>query len=139
MTPENEIITVDAANNHGGKIVFASDVIATIANLAATEIEGVDSMSSTVVEGISGMLSSKKGLTRGVKVEASDESATVTLNLVVKYGYKIHEICEKVQLNVKNSIETMTGLTVHAVNISVQSIAFEKIAPMVKAKENPAE
>ncbi|MBQ9832544.1 MAG: Asp23/Gls24 family envelope stress response protein, partial [Clostridia bacterium] len=86
-------------------------------------------MSGSVVQDISGMLSSKKGLTKGVKVEVNEDTAAVDLNIVVKYGYKIHELCRKAQENVKSAIEMMTGLKVTVVNIAVQSIVFEKEEP----------
>ncbi|MBQ2661436.1 MAG: Asp23/Gls24 family envelope stress response protein [Clostridia bacterium] len=127
MATENEIVVSNGIDTtEGGKVVFATDVIATIANLAATEIDGVVSMSGSMVEDISGILSSKKGLTKGVKVEIEDDTTAVDLSVVVKYGYKLQEVCKKAQDNVKNAIEMMTGLKVKSVNISVQSIVFEK-------------
>lgn len=127
MATENEIVVSNGIDTtEGGKVVFATDVIATIANLAATEIDGVVSMSGSMVEDISGILSSKKGLTKGVKVEIEDDTTAVELSVVVKYGYKLQEVCKKAQDNVKNAIEMMTGLKVKSVNISVQSIVFEK-------------
>ena len=63
-----ESISMEAMDIQGGKITFAPDVIATIASLAANEVEGVDSLGGTVVEGITGMLS-KKSMTKGVKVD----------------------------------------------------------------------
>lgn len=127
MTTETEIVVSEGIDTaQGGKVVFATDVIATIASLAATEIEGIVSMNGTMVQDISGMLSTKKGLTKGVKVEVEDDTTAVELNVVVKYGYKLNEVCKKAQENVKSAIEMMTGLTVTSVNIAVQSIVFDK-------------
>ena len=120
-------ISTDVQAIEGGKIVFAPDVIATIANLAASEVEGVSSLSGSVVEGITGMLGGKKSLTKGIKVEfSSEEVATIDISVIVKYGYKIHEVCQNIQKRVKTTIETMTGLSVSAVNVAVQSISFDK-------------
>ena len=119
-------ISTDVNAIEGGKIVFAPDVIATIANLAASEVDGVDSLSGTVADNISGMLGGKKSLTKGVKVDLTEETTTIDISVVVKYGYKIHEVCQAIQKKVKSTIETMTGLHVGSVNISVQSISFEK-------------
>ncbi len=127
MTAETEIVVSEGIDTaQGGKVVFATDVIATIANLAATEIEGIVSMSGTMVQDISGILSTKKGLTKGVKVDVEDDTTSVELNVVVKYGYKLNDVCKKAQENVKNAIEMMTGLKVASVNIAVQSIVFDK-------------
>lgn len=127
MATGSEIIVTEGINaEQGGKVVFATDVIATIANLAATEIDGIVSMSGTMVQDLTGIINTKKGLTKGVKVDVEDDTTAVELNVVVKYGYKIHEICKKAQENVKNAIEMMTGLKVANVNITVQSIVFDK-------------
>ena len=136
MVAENEISS-DIIDVQGGRITFAPDVIATIANLAAAEIDGVDGMSGNVAENISGMLNSKKNLTKGVRVEVSEDVVSVELAVIVKYGYKIHEVCHNIQRSIKNAIETMTGLRVLQVNVSVQSISFEKGSQ--KKAESPAE
>ena len=108
-------------------------MIATIASLAAAEVEGVEGMAGGVVEGITGMLNNKKSMTKGVKVEVNEEQVTVEINVIIKYGYKLHEVCANIQSGTKNAIETMTGLTVSAVNVFVSSISFEK------AKKQPAQ
>ncbi len=125
MAQDTEIYSQITSSDGGGKIIFATDVIATIAGLAATEVEGVDSLSGTVVEGITGMLG-KKNLTKGIKVEVKEDEVALDMSLSVKYGTKIHEVCYKVQQSVKNAIETMTGLRVVTVNVTVQSVTFEK-------------
>lgn len=120
-----ESISMEAMDIQGGKITFAPDVIATIASLAANEVEGVDSLGGTVVEGITGMLS-KKSMTKGVKVDINDNTATMDISAIIKYGFKIHEVSTNLQRKVKSTIENMTGLNVTAVNVFVQAIAFEK-------------
>ena len=130
MAADNEI-TRELNEVQGGRITFAPDVIATIASLAAAE--GVEGMAGGVVEGITGMLNNKKSMTKGVKVEVNEEQVTVEINVIIKYGYKLHEVCANIQSGTKNAIETMTGLTVSAVNVFVSSISFEK------AKKQPAQ
>jgi len=120
-----ENISMETIDIQGGKITFAPEVIATIASLAANEVEGVEGMSGTVVEGITGMLN-KKNITKGVKVEINENVAFIDVNVILKYGYKIHEVSVALQKNIKTTIENMTGLNVAAVNIFVQSIAFDK-------------
>lgn len=139
MTPDIEITTeVNAAQ--GGKIIFAPDVIATIASFAAAEVEGVVGMAGGVVEGITGMLNAKKSMTKGIKVEVGEEEVAVDLSVIIRYGYKLHEVCTKIQTGIKNAIETMTGLRVVQVNVFVQSINFDKPEPKTKPAEiQPAE
>lgn len=124
---------INEAVVESGKVVFAEDVVATIAFLAAGEIEGVHAMSGTAMEGISEKLG-KKSYTKGVKVELGTEECAVDLALVVKYGHKIQDVCKNAQKAVKSAIETMTGLRVVEVNVLVQSIALQTEA---KAEPKP--
>ena len=138
MTPDNEI-TTEVNATQGGKIIFAPDVIATIASFAAAEVEGVVGMAGGV-EGITGMLNAKKSMTKGIKVEVGEEEVAVDLSVIIRYGYKLHEVCTKIQTGIKNAIETMTGLRVVQVNVFVQSINFDKPEPKTKPAEiQPAE
>lgn len=115
---------VSKVEAEGGRIIFADDVVATIASLAVADVEGVSAMSGGVVEGFTEMLG-KKNLTKGVKVEVGSEEAAVDVSVSIRYGYKIRDVCEKIQLAAKNAIETMTGLRVVEVNVFVQSVTFE--------------
>ena len=123
--------------NQGGKIVFADDVVATIAYLAAGEVEGVHAMIGST--SISEMLG-KKNYTKGVKVEVGSEECACDITIVVKYGYRIQAVAQKVQEEIKNAIETMTGLRVVEVNVNVNGIYFEpeKKAEPVAAAPEPA-
>ncbi len=121
MSEYKDIIT--EAGESGGKVVYADDVIATIATLAAGEIEGVQGMSGTAIEGLGEKLG-KKSYTKGVKVEVGSVECAIDMNIIVKYGYKLQTVCSAVQEAVKNAIEMMTGLRVVEVNIAVNSIAF---------------
>ncbi|HPF53072.1 MAG TPA: Asp23/Gls24 family envelope stress response protein [Eubacteriales bacterium] len=125
---EDNKMTVE--NAVGGKIVFADDVVATIASLATEDVEGVAGLSGTAIEGLSEKLG-KKSYTKGIKVEVGEQECAVDLTLIVKYGFRIQEVCKNVQDAVKSSIETMTGLKAVEVNIYVQSVTF----PTEKVKE----
>lgn len=108
-----------------GNISFNNDVIATIAALATVEIDGVAGMSGGFTSGVAELLG-RKNLTKGVKVEVGSEECAIDLNLVVKYGSKIHEVCEEIQKSVKSSVEMMTGLRVVEVNVHVQGVEIDK-------------
>ena len=108
-----------------GTVQIADDVIAIIAGIAATEVEGVSSMGSS----ISNELMSKvgyKSLTKGVKVEIEDGQVEATLALKMDYGYNIPSTCSKVQQKVKSTIENMTGLEVTDVNIRIAGVDMQK-------------
>lgn len=129
---EYKDITIESEEN-SGKIVFAEDVVATIATLAAAEVDGVYGMSGTAFEGIGEKLG-KKNYTKGIKVEVGSVECAVDMSIIVRYGFRIQEVCHNVQIAVKNAIETMTGLKVVQVNIAVNSIVFAKEVPVEQPK-----
>lgn len=108
-----------------GKVLFADEVVATIAGLAATDIKGVAAMSGGLADGIAEKLG-RKSLAKGVKVKVGEKEAAVDLYIIVDYGVRVPEVAWNIQENVKKSIETMTGLSVTEVNIHVQGVNFEK-------------
>ena len=108
-----------------GTIKIANEVVAIIAGLAATEVDGVVGMTGTLTSGITELLG-KKNLTKGVKVEVGEKECACDLNIMVKFGVKLAEVCKKVQENVKNAIESMTGLTVVEVNVHVTDVIIEE-------------
>ena len=79
-----------------GEVQIADEVVAIIAGLAATEVEGVDSMAGNITNELVGKLG-MKNLSKGVKVDVTEEHVSVDISLNVKYGYKIPDVCEKVQ------------------------------------------
>ncbi len=121
-----------------GKVTFANDVIAVIAGLAATEVEGVAGMSGSIMGDIAEILG-RKNLTKGVKVEVGNEETAVDLYVIIDYGVKIHNVCENVQDAVKTSVENMTGLRVVEVNVYIQGINMnqEKEAPEPEKQDTP--
>ncbi|KGG81426.1 Asp23/Gls24 family envelope stress response protein [Caloranaerobacter azorensis] len=108
-----------------GQIKIADEVVGIIAGLAATEVKGVAGMSGGIAGGISEMLG-RKNLSKGVKVEVGEKEAAIDLYIIVEYGAKIPEVAWEIQENVKNAVQTMTGLNVVEVNIHVQGVHIEK-------------
>ena len=108
-----------------GEVQIADEVVAIIAGLAATEVDGVDSLAGNMSNEIVGKLG-MKNLSKGVKVEVTEEHVSVNISMNLKYGYSIPKVCETVQDKVKNAIENMTGLTVLDVNIKIAGINVEE-------------
>jgi uncharacterized alkaline shock family protein YloU len=106
-----------------GTIKITNEVVAIIAGLAATEIEGVAGMSGGIAGGIAELLG-RKNLSKGVKVEVGEKEAAVDLYIVVNFGVRIPDVAIRVQENVKRAIESMTGLRVVEVNVHVQGVVF---------------
>ena len=107
-----------------GEIKIADEVVAIIAALAATEVEGVASMAGNITNELIGKLG-MKNLSKGVKVDVLEGIVTVSLALNLKYNYSIVEVSARVQEKVKNAIEDMTGLEVADVNIKVAGVEME--------------
>ena len=119
-------------NIENGTVKIADDVVAIIAGIAATEVEGVAGMSGGITGGITEMLG-MKNLSKGVKVEVGDEEAAIDLYIIVEYGSNISELGKKVQENVKNTLETMTGLNIIEVNVNILGVNFPK-EPKIEAE-----
>lgn len=109
-----------------GNIKISVDVVSTIAGIATHEINGVAGMSNSLASGIAEIFGSKRNLSRGVKVDIKEENTVIDLYIIVDYGVRIPELAWEVQENVKNSVETMTGLNVEKINIHVEGVSFEK-------------
>ena len=107
-----------------GEIKIADEVVAIIAALAATEVEGVASMAGNITNELIGKLG-MKNLSKGVKVDVLEGIVTVSLALNLKYNYSIVEVSARVQEKVKNAIENMRGLEVADVNIKVAGVEME--------------
>lgn len=120
---ERNIYTIQ--NDAGkGEVKIADEVVAIIAALAATEVEGVASMAGNITNELISRLG-MKNLSKGVKVDVLEGVVTVSLTLNLKYNYSVIEVSGKVQEKVKNAIENMTGLEVADVNIKVAGVEME--------------
>jgi len=121
-----------------GQIQIADEVIAVIAGTAAMEVDGI-------VDGVGGVAGypaavmeffGKKNQARGVKVLVEDNQVTLDINIVVLFGTKVQVAAAEVQTKVKSAVETMTGLEVSIINVTVVGIVKERVA---KAQKNEME
>ncbi|MFI3227345.1 MAG: Asp23/Gls24 family envelope stress response protein [Clostridia bacterium] len=108
-----------------GNIKISEDVIMTIASLAVLETEGADSVITGLTSDIAGLLG-KKTASKGVKVTFVYDDVEIDITCQVKFGSSVFETAEKIQENVKNAIESMTGLTCKVVNITITGVSFDK-------------
>lgn len=108
-----------------GEVKIASDVVAAIAALAATEIDGVYSMAGNITNELIGKLG-MKNLSKGVKILMEGGIVRVDMMVVVNYGYSIPEVSEQVQERVSQQIENMTGLSVSEVNVRIAGVKLEE-------------
>lgn len=112
-------------NGSLGEVQIADEVVAIIAGLAATEVDGVGSMAGNITNELVGKLG-MKNLSKGVKVDVTEEHVSVDLSLNIRYGYNIPAVSEQVQEKVSTAIENMTGLTVLDVNIKIAGVNMEE-------------
>jgi len=104
-----------------GTIRIHDNVIASIAAVAAIEIEGVKGIEKDFKSGLMELVQKKNLATIKVEKDKNGE-ITVRIPLIIKYGYNIPDIANKVQENVRNSLERMTNLVIKDINVNVQSI-----------------
>jgi len=121
----NEATHISTIELSGGEVKVADEVIAIIAGLAASEVNGVASMAGNATRELIEKLG-VKSLSKGVKLSVNEAEASVTMNVNIAYGYNVPETCSEVQEKVKSAIETMTGLEVTEVNINVVSVVMDK-------------
>ena len=118
LEENNEEVNVE--ENEG--IEISGDVIAVIAGVAVSEVQGVASMSGGFAGGITEVLSGKKNLAKGIKVDKTDDAVKIDVNIIVEYGSRIPDVAFEIQNRVKKSVENMTGLKVEEVNVHVQGV-----------------
>ncbi|AHD07029.1 Asp23/Gls24 family envelope stress response protein [Paenibacillus larvae] len=117
-------ISTDYERTDMGSIQIAPEVIEVIAGLATVEVEGVAGMSGGFANGIAEFLG-RKNLAKGVKVEVGQKEAAVDVSIVIEYGQRIPEVSNNIQQNIKNAIESMTGLSVVEVNVHIHDVHFK--------------
>ena len=99
-----------------GSIHISEDVLASLAAGAAAEVEGISGLMN---------VAAKKSGTRGVRLAVDEDGAVVDLYVMIRYGYAIPEVAEKIQNAVSGAIESMTGFAVKAVNVHVGGVSFQ--------------
>ena len=117
----SEIIDTETTEENEG-IQISNDVIAVIAGVAVSEVQGVSSMAGGFAGGISEVLSGKKNLAKGIKVDKEENKVKIDVNIIVEYGTRIPDVAFEIQNRVKTSVENMTGLKVEEVNVHVQGV-----------------
>ena len=114
-----------SGNDELGTVQISDEVVAVIAGLAATEVEGVSAMAGNVTNELMSRVG-VKNLAKGVRVEILGQRVKVSLSLMMHYGYNIPTTCGKVQEKVKSTIENMTGLDVTDVNVRIAGVDMNK-------------
>ena len=109
-----------------GAVQIADDVVAMIASLAATEVDGVSALVGNITNELMSKVGMKK-LTKGVKVEVLEGVVSLELAIMIEYGHNIPQTCQNVQAKVITAIENMTGLSVSDVNIRIAGVNMQEV------------
>ena len=119
---ENENVnladSLEVSTQSDENIKIADDVVASIAGVAVSEVQGVYSMAGGLSE-----IFSKKGLAKGIKVEVGEKETKIDVSIIVEYGVRIPDVAFEIQNRVKKAVEAMTGLKVLEVNVHVQGVS----------------
>lgn len=129
-------VSLETEGNNGIRI--SDDVVSVIAGVAVSEVPGVAGMAGGFAGGISEVLSGKKNLSKGIKVEVGEKETKIDVNIIVEYGTRIPDVAYEIQNRVKKAVETMTGLKVLEVNVHVQGVSTDKTEEVTQqqTKEN---
>ena len=136
---ENKDVEVVEEVKEAEGIKISNDVIAVIAGVAASEVPGVAAMAGGLTGGITEALKGKKNLAKGIKVDATDSTAKIDVNIIVEYGSRIPDVAFEIQNRVKKSVESMTGLKVTEVNVHVQGVNTESLSAESLQEEEAVE
>jgi uncharacterized alkaline shock family protein YloU len=119
-------------SERGGTLI-SDNVVSKIAGIAAQEIEGIQ-MGGGTARAVGGFLDSvtSGGQTRGVSVEVGEQEAAVDLSMAVEYGKPVPQVAEAVRRNVINRVESLTGLRVTEVNITVNDVKLPEERPQLE-------
>lgn len=144
MSEFDEQSTIDVENDvsdlfdDNDSMMITDEAIAVMAGVAASEVRGVSGMSGGFAGGIAEVFG-RRNLSKGVKVVTKNDSTTVDLYVIVKYGHRIPDLAYEIQENVKSTIESLSGITVDAVNIHIQGIDYSEDSEIKIESESDTE
>ena len=127
------------SDNDTNEIRIADDVVAVIAGVAVSEVAGVAEMAGGFAGGITEVLSGKKNLAKGIKVDISEKAVKIDVNIIVEYGSRIPDVAFEIQNRVKKAVENMTGLNVEEVNVHVQGVNTDAVLEENKVNQENSE
>ena len=127
---EEALIEVEGDKDSGVKI--SDDVVAVIAGIAVSDVQGVAGMAKGFAGGLTEALSGKKNMAKGIKVDITNKEAKIDVNIIVEYGSRIPDVAFEIQSRVRKSVKEMTGLEVVSVNVHVQGVQTPREKGLVK-------
>ena len=108
--------------NDLGTIYIAEDVMMKVVGYAALECYGIVAMSGKkATDGIVEWLG-RENLSKGVQIRNVGDMLDVDLYIIVEYGISISEVCKTIVETIRYKLESMTGVKVRKVSVSVEGI-----------------
>ncbi len=131
LTPiEGAVTVLNDSKTSKGKTTIANGVVAKIVGIAAREIDGVKGVvnvgAGATISGLATRVTRGDTRSQGVSVEVGEREAAASINIVAYYGVSIPQLADAIRRNVIDRVETMTGLSVVAVDIAVVDLYFEE-------------
>ncbi|MHA6531271.1 Asp23/Gls24 family envelope stress response protein [Paenibacillus sp. BAC0078] len=102
-----------------GSITISKEVVTKIIGTAAAGTSGIASMSTGMVEEITRKLSGT-ALQSGIELSSTESGLDINLRIVVHYGARMNEVCKELQMNVREAVEKLAGLSARSVNVRVE-------------------
>jgi uncharacterized alkaline shock family protein YloU len=114
-----------------GEIKISNEVVVTISSMAASNIEGVQSA------GGKSFFGGKRDIERGITANVEGNQAVITVEIKIDFGKNIYDTVRKLQKQIKDAVEQMTGLDVEQVNVTVKGVIMpeNEVQPMEKEEE----
>lgn len=106
--------------NNKTELSVNTEVLEKMAGIAAKEVEGVAGLSKKAID-LKGIVKTKNAF-KGVKVENINGAIEISVYICLKQNAKARDVAEKVQSNIKDKIQTMTGNAVTQVNVNIADI-----------------
>lgn len=124
---ENHVLEMEGHKVELGRVEISPEVIEVISGIAAAEVDGVATMRGSFASGVAERLG-RKNHGKGVKVELSEDGVKVDISVIMIYGVSIPEVARKIQDNVQQTLQSMTGIDIRAINVHIVGVHFEKEA-----------
>uniref|UniRef100_A0A7V4TLB8 Asp23/Gls24 family envelope stress response protein n=1 Tax=Candidatus Caldatribacterium saccharofermentans TaxID=1454753 RepID=A0A7V4TLB8_9BACT len=108
-----------------GEITIAPDIIATLAAITTMKVPGVTGMAGVPAASLSALIG-KRELNKGVKVEVKDKTVHLEIAIVADIDSVLIDVARQIQRDVKNVVETKTGMTVTKVDINIRDVSYKE-------------
>lgn len=122
---EHHVLEMDGEKVSLGRVEISPEVIEVIASIATSEVAGVATMRGGFASGVAERLG-RKNHGKGVKVDLANEGVNVDISVVIHYGVSMPEVARKIQDNVQQKLQAMTGVNIQAINVHIVGVEFEK-------------